>query len=309
MRKLLFTSAFGALLAALALPVLDGASASDLVFKPSEPVAPVSPPFDWTGPYIGGSAGFGWGHTRSKGSCPSPNTASSTFVGPEPLAAEALAAAAVSSRGYWFNGRCLTPGEGNEGSRPIGPAAAAVGGGAGGGGGNGSGGMNGFVGGPHIGYNYQFPNSFVLGVEGDLYYTDLKDSWSTAWPGQGNTSSSGVELKSEWQGSARLRAGYAIDNFLLYATGGIAFAEGKLTSTSSNLGTAFPSGSSSKVHVGWTVGLGAEYAFTQHWIVRAEGRYTDFQDKTYTVKAFDQTYPMKVGWDQVTATLGVSYKF
>ncbi len=26
---------------------------------------------------------------------------------------------------------------------------------------------------------------------------------------------------------------------------------------------------------------------TQHWIVRADGRYTDFLDKTDTVKAFD----------------------
>ncbi len=53
-------SAFGALLAALVLPALGGASASDLVFKPSESVAP---PFHWTGPYIVADAGFGDDYT------------------------------------------------------------------------------------------------------------------------------------------------------------------------------------------------------------------------------------------------------
>jgi outer membrane immunogenic protein len=35
-------------------------------------------------------------------------------------------------------------------------------------------------------------------------------------------------------------------------------------------------GSFSTTRAGWTVGVGAEHAFTPNWIARAEYRYTDF---------------------------------
>jgi len=56
-----------------------------------------------------------------------------------------------------------------------------------------------FVVGGQVGYNWQF-NQFLLGVEGDGSFVD----WG------------GVEAV----GTARLRGGWAIDRFLLYATGG-----------------------------------------------------------------------------------------
>lgn len=37
-----------------------------------------------------------------------------------------------------------------------------------------------------------------------------------------------LRLKSDWKGSARVQLGYAFDSFLLYATGGVAFADAKL---------------------------------------------------------------------------------
>jgi outer membrane immunogenic protein len=105
-----------------------------------------------------------------------------------------------------------------------------------------------------------------------------------------------LRLKSDVQGSARLRAGYAIGNVLLYTTGGLAVANAKLSTD--NIGSRI-------MHLGWTVGVGAEYAVTMHWIVRAEVRYSNFQNKTYqTVLG-----PVKSGWNQTAATLGVSHKF
>ncbi|GLS23216.1 porin [Labrys miyagiensis] len=153
--------------------------------------------------------------------------------------------------------------------------------------------LGGFVGGAHAGYNYQI-GQFILGAEGDIDYANLRGSASTTYAG--GTIARTLGLKSDWQGSARLRAGYAIDNILLYATGGVAFANAKLSTAGQD---------SSNTHIGWTVGGGAEYAFTQNWIGRVEVRYSDFSKKTY--QTIDG--PVKADWNQTTATAGVSYKF
>jgi outer membrane immunogenic protein len=152
--------------------------------------------------------------------------------------------------------------------------------------------LDGFVGGAHAGYNHQF-GQFVLGAEGDLDFADIEGSQRFAY----SRAIAGVlGLKSDWQGSARLRTGYAIDNILLFATGGIAVANAELSAFGVD---------DSNTHIGWTVGLGGEYAFTQNWIGRAEVRYSDFAKKSYQT----QDGAVKAGWDQTTTTLGVSYKF
>ena len=152
--------------------------------------------------------------------------------------------------------------------------------------------VDGFVGGAHAGYNYQI-NQLVLGAEGDIDYTDLKGSQRF---NVGGASTGTLGLKSDWQGLARLRAGYAIDSLLLYATGGLAVGNAKLS---------IGPWDDSNTHLGWTVGAGAEYAITPNWIGRLEVRYTNFQKKTYDTPDGQA----KTGWDQTTATAGVSYKF
>ena len=276
-KALLTTTAMAVIFAGLIVSnSIERAFAADLAPHPPEPVPPAMMPFSWSGPYIGIHAGFGWGREHDNQSHLFPGGAGSgATVG----------------------------GGGNDGGGSNG------GNGSGGNDGGGTSGgnsdhfnLNGFVGGAHAGYNYQI-DQFVIGAEGDLDYSDIKGSHSGAY--NGGASPRTLELKSQWQGSIRVRAGYAIDNLLLYGTGGLAFADGKLTNSGSDAGIAIPTTSSSKTHIGWTVGLGAEYAFTQHWVGRAEVRYSDFNDKTY--RTFDG--PVKAGWDQTTGTLGVSYKF
>jgi outer membrane immunogenic protein len=167
--------------------------------------------------------------------------------------------------------------------------------------------MDGFIGGVHGGYNWQM-DQFVFGVEGDIDYTNIKGSEGYAGyvPNLGYDYLDGsLELESNWQASLRLRAGYAVDNFLMYATGGVAFADGKMTSSgiSDNLGGY--SSDDSNTHVGWTIGVGAEYAFSPNWIARAELRYTDFGSKTYDL----WEGPVDSSWDQTAITVGLSYKF
>jgi outer membrane immunogenic protein len=211
----------------------------------AESPPPASLTFNWSGPYLGGHLGGGWGneHDNQSGLFPAPAAAPGGEGGP------ALPADHFS--------------------------------------------VSGFVGGVHAGYNYQV-NQFVIGGEGDIDFTDIKGSHGFSY--LGGTQVGTLKLKSDVQGSIRVRAGYAIDNILLYATTGIAFADGKLSVN--GVGT-------SKTHVGWTIGAGVEYAFTQNWIGRAEVRYTDFSKETYHTSAG----PLKSGWDQTTATIGVSYKF
>lgn len=223
------------------------ASAADLAPQAVEPVAPAYTPYNWSGPYIGLHAGYGWGREDD-------------------------------NQSHLFS---------ENGPPPQNPADKFN--------------MNGFVGGAHAGYNYQI-DQFVIGGEADIDYTDLKGSHLYSYSGGGVTGR--LQMKSEWQGSLRVRAGYAIDNILLYATGGVAFANGKLSDHGQSFGTSYGS-SSSNTHIGWTVGLGAEYAFTQNWIGRAEVRYSNFQKKGYETA----NGRVKAGWNQTTATLGVSYKF
>src|SRR5690606_33039578 len=77
--------------------------------------------------------------------------------------------------------------------------------------------VDGFIGGIHAGYNWQ-PGSFVYGVEGDIDYANIKGGADFDFFGPARLS-----FESDWQGSLRLRAGYAVDTWLFYGTGGVAF--------------------------------------------------------------------------------------
>jgi outer membrane immunogenic protein len=90
--------------------------------------------------------------------------------------------------------------------------------------------LRGFVGGAHAGYNYQV-GQFVQGGEVDLDATGV--GGSSRFSSEGGAVAGVPRLRSDVQGSARLRAGYAIDDVLLYATGGVAVADGKLTAGAS----------------------------------------------------------------------------
>lgn len=132
----------------------------------------------------------------------------------------------------------------------------------------------GFIGGGQVGYNYQI-GQIVLGAEADLSYTDLKKR--ETFLGTTNALSS-FRQELNYLGTVRLRAGYAFDRFLVYATGGLAYGDVKNSATF--FSAAVPSqvdyiGSRNDVEMGWTVGGGLEYAFTQNLSAKAEYLYYD----------------------------------
>lgn len=137
-------------------------------------------------------------------------------------------------------------------------------------------GDGGFIG-ARVGYDYQMPgSSFVIGAVADLNYDWIKGSIS----GVRGPVTFGGTSRIDWDGSVRLKAGYAIDRLLVYATGGVAFANQKYV-----LATTTPliSGlSANSTHVGWTIGGGLQYAVTNNLIAGLEYRYTQFEKKRHT---------------------------
>ena len=162
---------------------------------------------------------------------------------------------------------------------------------------------SGVVGGIHAGYNYQM-GAVVLGGEADLWYNGI----SSRAVGTNAAGTVNGTLKNElgWQGTIRARAGYAIDRALLFVTAGVAIAapETSLTATTGLLGAT---ASSSATRAGFTVGGGAEYAFTNNWIGKVEYRYADYGTKT--IAGSVPTIAVKNSAQVNTITAGVSYKF
>jgi outer membrane immunogenic protein len=104
-----------------------------------------------------------------------------------------------------------------------------------------------FLGGGQIGYNYQI-GSFVVGVEADIQGIATDDNEAVFIPGPGFAGGTFVpgefEDAADWFGTVRLRAGVAVNQFLVYATGGLAYTED---------------------NTGWTVGGGVEWALPVNW--------------------------------------------
>ncbi|QEN90103.1 porin family protein [Labrys sp. KNU-23] len=160
--------------------------------------------------------------------------------------------------------------------------------------------VNGVLGGLHAGYNEQFSNNIVVGLEGDIDLSSIKGSHTVIDAQNGN---SRLHMTNRWQGSVRARLGYAFDRILVYATGGVAFGDIR---ERWNLFDGDVVGSSTKTKVGWTAGAGVEYAFTDNWIGRVEVRYTDFGKSRFRV-APDTRF--KAGFHETVAMVGISYKF
>ena len=142
-----------------------------------------------------------------------------------------------------------------------------------------------FTGGGMIGYNYQIDH-LVLGVEADINYIGLNDDYSdtvNSVIGPINaTSTTDISYETNWYGTVRGRLGYALDNILVYGTGGLAYGNTSVDEKATGCGQigANPprcsslSGGTEGVNVGWTVGAGAEYGFDR-WSLGVEYLYVD----------------------------------
>ncbi|WP_088347507.1 MULTISPECIES: outer membrane protein [Rhodomicrobium] len=196
-------------------------------------------PAIWSGFYIGAHAGYGWGDT-SIGDGGTKLGQPTVPGGPPPFGAFACGPALTGNY-------CGTPMEIDS---------------------------EGAFGGVQLGYNVQ-RGRFVFGVEGELGWLNIEEDKLLFRP---NDDQDFGSVEYGMYGTLTLRAGYAIDRALVYAKGGLAFADIKHTAFDIDNG-ALAEGSqtsTSDVQTGWALGAGIEYALTDRVSVKAEYLYMDF---------------------------------
>jgi len=128
--------------------------------------------------------------------------------------------------------------------------------------------------GAQIGCDYQFSPSWVVGIEGAASGSTMKASRTVGLP-LGNPDTAAVQAKTDFLTSVTARIGYAFDNVLLYAKGGVAMAGDRYDVTGSFAGTPFGFVGLEN-RIGWTAGGGAEWAFSPHWSASIEYDYYQF---------------------------------
>jgi outer membrane immunogenic protein len=141
--------------------------------------------------------------------------------------------------------------------------------------GSGGGGANadGILAGAQAGCNFQ-SGTLVYGLEGDFdyFHTDPQFNNNTNTLANGNAFAIAQSLTTNFLATVRPRIGIAADRNLAYITGGAAFTSVSYTTSYVDANTPPGTGtaSASRALVGWTAGAGWEYAWADHWTVRAE---------------------------------------
>src|SRR5262245_512085 len=161
---------------------------------------------------------------------------------------------------------------------------------------------DGILGGVLGGCNWQANNTFVLGWEGDVSFLNWKSDtfFSPTDSGEDN-----ISAKLNLLASLRGRLGIAVfDRTLLYVTGGLGYAHGKMHAFDVGGPTTFDE---SFGKWGGVVGGGIEYAFTNNWLARVEGMYYFFNgSKTFIGPDDNALLQIK---DVGLVRFGLSYKF
>lgn len=157
---------------------------------------------------------------------------------------------------------------------------------------------SGMLAGGQAGYNYQFSNGLVLGIEGDFSWmdmTDYKEAASTEAATLIATHSlqARTDYAFDWLATVRGKVGYGWDRLFLYGTGGVAFlkeSETRAQYRSSSAGASNPAGSTTEsffveatdvTRTGFVVGGGAEYALTDRWSVKLDYAYAGFGSESF----------------------------
>jgi outer membrane immunogenic protein len=119
-----------------------------------------------------------------------------------------------------------------------------------------------------IGFNYQFANNFVVGLEGDAAAIL---GGNRAYNQTINAVVYNNTYNSNYAAAIRGRLGVAaFNNALLYVAGGVAFGDTRVNYPAVLAPSAYTTS-----RTGWTIGGGVDYAFTSNWIGRLEYRYVD----------------------------------
>ena len=193
------------------------------------------------------------------------------------------------------------------------------------------------LGGGQIGYNYQYPSNWVIGVEGDIGAASIKGGRTagtiTGLDVNGNVVGFSpayftLNDKTSWMATATARLGYALGRTLYYVRGGAAFEDSSSTASCVLGPTAVLPGigggiaracvnqagfitpgfsTSSYVRTGYLLGFGSEFDLGKNWSAKTEYNYIGFGSHSALASDGTTTLTDKSYISQVK--VGVNYKF
>ena len=196
--------------------------------------------------------------------------------------------------------------------------------------------VGGGIGGFNAGYNYQLPNLWVLGVEGDIAAANIRGGRTagtatglTLLPGGVGSVQTGFSPlfftatdKTNWQATLTGKVGYAWGRTLIYGKGGVAFEDSSISvncvfgpaavldnKACLNQALANTAGFSTPwyTRVGWTIGYGTEFDLGKNWSAKAEYNYLSFG--RHNALATDGTTVLSDRADISQVKVGVNYRF
>lgn len=145
---------------------------------------------------------------------------------------------------------------------------------------------DGGIAGIQAGYNWQLSRNFLAGIETDL-------SWGSI---NGNDALS--RIKIDETGSVRARLGVTAERWMLYATGGLAWA------LANSLAAPGLVSIYDRYFLGWAGGVGVEYAFAPRWTAKLEYLYSDYGTRSdfFAATSFNDSLTTSA------VRLGVNYR-
>lgn len=158
-----------------------------------------------------------------------------------------------------------------------------------------------FLGGVQGGFDYQFANNWVMGLEAS--YSWLGSS------GGGYVFPGGTVVSSNTSGlgSVTGRLGYSWGPTLLYAKGGYAYRDNSLNVSLGGVPQGFSTDGDRKN--GYTVGAGLEYMFAPNWSAKVEYQYYNFGNTTFTASTSPEIVGARFRNDEHTVKAGINYRF
>ena len=154
--------------------------------------------------------------------------------------------------------------------------------------------MSGAMVGGTVGYNWQFGSPWVLGLEGDVDWTNIDGSSNAIC-------AAGCKTSNSWLATVRGRIGYAFDRFLPYITGGLAVGDIKASQP------GFAGGKDT--NAGWTAGGGFEFVIAGNWSAKAEYLYVDLGKFNCGLACGNGFNPDNVSFSTHLVRGGVNFRF
>jgi outer membrane immunogenic protein len=141
--------------------------------------------------------------------------------------------------------------------------------------------LSGWTGGGQFGLNWQLGIG-VIGFEADFQAADVTGSLTAPCiPGICVLTTADYSQKVSWFGTVRGRVGLASVDWLLYLTGGYAYARLE-TDAVASAGAVTAAHTQDEIRNGWTAGGGIEVLLSQNWTAKIEYLYLDFGEVTST---------------------------